>query len=129
LQKIEEITKNSSFRITKARNEILNTLIGASKPLSYDEFNLSMDKATFYRNVAKFEEENLINKFESEDKKWYFEIVTKPHAHFICKSCKKVECIEKLSLELEDYQIDSVILKGICGKCLTSDLGDVTSQS
>lgn len=119
LQKLEEITKNSTFRITKARNEILNTLMSASKPMSYDEFNLSMDKATFYRNVAKFEEENLINKFESDDKKWYFEIVSQPHAHFICKTCKSVECISKINMDMDGYLVQSIILKGICRKCNT----------
>ena len=76
-----------------------------------------MDKATFYRNVAKFEEENLIQKFESDDKKWYFEIVGKPHAHFICKACRQVECIKKVGVELDGYVVQSIILKGICKKC------------
>ena len=33
-----------------------------------------LEKATFYRNITIFEEENLINSFESNDKKRYFEI-------------------------------------------------------
>ncbi len=31
--------------------------------------NLFMDKATFYRNITIFEEEQIIDSFESNDKK------------------------------------------------------------
>ncbi len=120
-EKIKELTKNSTMRVTKARSEILNILIDANRPLCYDDFDLSMDKATFYRNIAKFEEEKLINKFESDDKKWYFEIASAPHAHFICKACKKIECINDAKIELVGYLVESVTLKGICKDCFVSN--------
>ena len=34
--------------------------------------DISMDKATFYRNISKFEEEDILNSFESNDKKRYY---------------------------------------------------------
>ncbi len=114
---LRELTKNSNFRITKARNEILDTLINASRPLCYDDFNLAMDKATFYRNISKFEDEKLVQKFESDDKKWYFEIIKQPHAHFLCKSCKKIECVAHVNIILSGYFIDTVLLKGVCSVC------------
>ena len=114
---LKELTKNSNFRITKARNEILDTLINATRPLCYDDFDLSMDKATFYRNISKFEDEKMVQKFESDDKKWYFEIIKQPHAHFLCKSCKKIECVEQVNIKLNGYFIDTVLLKGICSNC------------
>jgi len=117
MKNIEELTKNSSFRITKARNDILNTLMNAYRPMCYDDFDLSMDKATFYRNIAKFEEEGLVWKFESEDKKWYFELIKQPHAHFLCKACKKIECVKQVNIKLSGYLIESVVLKGICNDC------------
>lgn len=117
MDSIEELTKNSSLRITKARNDILSTLMSATRPLCYDDFDLSMDKATFYRNIAKFEAESLIQKFESEDKKWYFEIMKQPHAHFFCRNCKKIECVKQVHIALTGYLIDSVVLKGICKDC------------
>jgi Fur family transcriptional regulator, ferric uptake regulator len=116
-KKIEEFVKKPSFRVTKARSELLNILTKATKPLCYDDLDLNMDKATFYRNIAVFEEEKLVNKFESEDRKWYFEIIKNLHAHFICRTCKIIECVEPVKVELKGYIVENVILKGICSNC------------
>lgn len=110
--------KNNLLKMTKARQEIWNTLRDASQPLCYDDFTLSMDKATFYRNIALFEEHNLIAKFESDDKKWYFEILSTPHAHFICKQCRQVSCLNDITIHIPDYTIETIILKGNCPQCL-----------
>lgn len=55
----------SNIKLTSARKSILDILINSSKPLSYEDIKdkISMDKATFYRNITIFEEENLINSF------------------------------------------------------------------
>lgn len=118
---IEKLTNNKNIKLTNARKAILEILISSDKPLSYEDIKseLSMDKATFYRNITKFEEESIINSFESNDKKRYFEIQKTKHSHFICTACSKVECIhEKLNLNLVSYQIDNIIIKGICPNCL-----------
>ena len=64
----------SNIKLTSARKSILDILINSSKPLSYEDIKdkISMDKATFYRNITIFEEENIINSFESNDKKKIF---------------------------------------------------------
>jgi Fur family ferric uptake transcriptional regulator len=119
---IEKLTSNKNIKLTSARKAILEILINSDKPLSYEDIKneLSMDKATFYRNITKFEEENMINSFESNDKKRYFEIQKTKHSHFICTACSKIECIhEKLDLNLSNYQVDNIIIKGICPQCLT----------
>jgi Fur family ferric uptake transcriptional regulator len=43
--------------------------------LSYEDIksDISMDKASFYRNITKFEEQGILNSFESNDKKRYFD--------------------------------------------------------
>ena len=110
----------SNIKLTSARKSILDILINSSKPLSYEDIKdkISMDKATFYRNITIFEEENLINSFESNDKKRYFEIKRVAHSHFICSSCSKIECIfEKPNFLLQDYKIENIILKGKCKEC------------
>ena len=115
------ITDFTHIKLTNARKAILEVLIDSNKPLSYEDIKdfISMDKATFYRNVAIFEEENLINSFESNDKKRYFEIKKNQHSHFICTNCSKIECIhEKLNLTLPEYKIENIIIKGICKECL-----------
>jgi Fur family transcriptional regulator, ferric uptake regulator len=118
---IEKIINTKNIKLTTARKAILEILISSDKPLSYEDIKneLSMDKATFYRNITKFEEESIINSFESNDKKRYFEVQKTKHSHFICTTCSEIECIhEKLDLNLPHYQIDNIIIKGICPRCL-----------
>jgi Fur family ferric uptake transcriptional regulator len=117
---IQELIKNKNIKLTTARVAILEILKKAKKPLSYEDIksDISMDKATFYRNISKFEEEELLNSFESNDKKRYFELKRKPHAHFVCISCNGVECIEQLDIHLNGYEVNNVIINGKCKTCL-----------
>ena len=121
MDNITNITNITNIKLTTARKSILELLVNSNKPLSYDDMkeNISMDKATFYRNITIFEEENLISSFESNDKKRYFEIRKTQHSHFICSSCSKIECIhEKVDFHLPNYKIENIIIKGICKDCL-----------
>ena len=118
---IEKITQEKNIKLTNARKAILEILVNSDKPLCYEDIKdkLEMDKATFYRNITKFEDESIVNSFESNDKKRYFEIQKTKHSHFICSNCSKIECIhEKLNLHLEGYQVDNIIIKGICPECI-----------
>ncbi len=120
---IEKITQEKNIKLTNARKAILEILVNSDKPLCYEDIKdkLEMDKATFYRNITKFEDESIVNSFESNDKKRYFEIQKTKHSHFICSNCSKIECIhEKLNLHLEGYQVDNIIIKGICPKCINN---------
>ena len=120
--KIEELIKNKNIKLTTARVKLLEILKEADKPLSYEEIknDISMDKATFYRNISKFEEEGILNAFESNDKKRYFELKLKPHAHFVCVACNRVECIKDVDIALPGYEINNVIINGKCNACLIS---------
>ena len=124
MDKITNLTNITNIKLTTARKSILELLVNSNKPLSYEDMkdNISMDKATFYRNITIFEEENLISSFESNDKKRYFELKETQHSHFICSSCSKIECIhEKLEINLPDYKIENIIIKGICKNCLNNE--------
>ncbi len=117
---IEDIIKEKNLKLTTAREELLQVLIDATQPLSYDNLkeDISMDKATFYRNIAIFEEKSIIDSFESNDKKRYFEIRKNPHGHFICNVCNKIECIQKkLQFELIGYSVENIVIKGLCKDC------------
>jgi len=120
MSKIENLINQSNLKLTTARVAILELFAQAKKPLCYEDIKnqLQMDKATFYRNIAKFEEENILNSFESNDKKRYYEIQKNPHAHFICSNCSKIECIKEQNIHLEGYKIENIIIKGICPSCL-----------
>lgn len=121
MNSIRTLIHNTNIKLTTARTAILEVLVEAKKPLSYEDIKdkISMDKATFYRNISKFEEENLLDSFESNDKKRYFEIRKNPHAHFICSICSSVECLdEQTNITLPNHKIENVIIKGICPDCL-----------
>jgi len=120
MKNINTLIHGTNIKLTTARKAILEVLFASSKPLCYEDLKdkISMDKATFYRNISKFEEENIINSFESNDKKRYFEVQKNPHAHFICTSCSKVSCLpDDSNISLPGYQIDNIIIKGICPTC------------
>ena len=124
MNKINNLADITNIKLTTARKSILEIMINSNKPLSYEDMKdfISMDKATFYRNITIFEEENIINSFESNDKKRYFEIKKNQHSHFICSSCSRIECIhEKLELNLPEYKIENIIIKGICKTCLSKE--------
>lgn len=117
--KLEEISKN--IKLTTARRAILEVLVNSDKPLCYEEVkdDFSMDKATFYRNITKFEEKGIVNSFESNDKKRYYEIQKTKHAHFICNVCSSIECIhDELHINIKGHKIDNIIIKGTCPNCL-----------
>ncbi|WP_373033215.1 Fur family transcriptional regulator [Sulfurovum sp.] len=120
--KLEELIKNKNIKLTTARVRILEILKEADRPLCYEEIknDISMDKATFYRNISKFEEEGILNAFESNDKKRYFEVKLNPHAHFVCVECSRVECIKNIDITLPNYEINNVIINGKCSSCLAS---------
>ena len=120
--KLEELIKDKNIKLTTARVKILEILKEADRPLCYEEIknDISMDKATFYRNISKFEEEGILNAFESNDKKRYFEVKLNPHAHFVCVECNRVECIKDVDIALPGYEINNVIINGKCQDCSVS---------
>lgn len=119
---IENLIIEKNIKPTVARIHLLEIFKTAIKPLSYEDIrtNLPMDKATFYRNISRFENEGLLNSFESNDKKRYFELNTNPHAHFVCTSCNKIECVKKVDVLLKGYEITNIIINGKCKQCVNS---------
>ncbi len=119
--KIREIIKDKNLKLTPARVEILEILVEQNRPISYEDirYKLSMDKATFYRNISKFEESSIIRSFEANDKKRYFSLEENFHPHFVCTKCNTISCLsDKNLINMEGYKIESIIIKGICPKCL-----------
>jgi len=116
---VEDIIKNKKIKLTTARIALLKIFKKAKKPLSYEDIksSISMDKATFYRNIAKFEEQDILNSFESNDKKRYFELQLTQHAHFVCVICNKIECLSDLDIKLDGYFVNNVIVNGKCKDC------------
>ena len=122
MHNIENIIKDKKIKLTTARITLLDILKKANKPLSYEDIkqDISMDKATFYRNMSKFEEEDITNSFESNDKKRYYELKLSVHGHFVCITCNKIECLDTLDIKLEGYTINNIIVNGNCKNCTSS---------
>lgn len=117
---IENIIEEKNLKRTHARKELLEILSQEDKPVSFEDVKdrLHMDKATFYRNVAKFESELILNSFESNTKKKYYELAQSPHAHIVCNVCNTIECLRDIvPVKIEGYTIDTMIIKGTCKKC------------
>lgn len=118
--KIENLIESKNLKLTAARRELLEILIEEKKPISFEDIKgkIRMDKATFYRNASKFEEEAIVHSFESNDKKRYYELQELAHAHFICNICNKIECLKNVEpVKIEGYTIVDMIFKGICKEC------------
>jgi len=117
---IKNIIEEKNFKLTLARKELLMILSKEKRPLCFEDIKerISMDKATFYRNISKFESESIVHSFESNDKKRYYELRNAPHAHFICTACNTIECLKNVEpLKLDGYKIVDMIFKGICKNC------------
>lgn len=116
----QNVFKEYALKFTTARASILEVLKEAQCPLNYEQIRekmgVKMDKATFYRNIAKFEELGMVHKFESDDRKWYFELSSTTHAHFICEQCHKITCMD-VDLGKVEGEVTSIVLKGTCKAC------------
>jgi Fur family ferric uptake transcriptional regulator len=117
---IKKLIKDKGLSLTQAREELIDLLLKANEPLCYEDLkkSLSMDKATFYRNIALFEEVDIVNSFESNDKKRYYSIEQNLHPHFICTCCNSIECLHEDAIyKLKGYKIESITIKGLCPHC------------
>lgn len=118
--KIEELLKDKKIKLTTARISLLEIFKEAQKPLSYEDIkdSISMDKATFYRNMSIFEEAGLFNIFSSNSNIRYFELKHTPHAHFVCNECSKIECIDNIDVSIDGCEIQTITINGKCEDCL-----------
>lgn len=121
-KKVKDLLSSNDIKFTVAREAILKVLSSAKSPLSYEDIKhilkIDMDKATFYRNISLFENKKIVQKFESNDKKWYFELTKKSHAHFVCESCHNITCIDiKINKNLKEHKVNNILLSGICKDC------------
>ena len=117
---LEILLSRCGLKVTPARSALLEVLAHASNPLSYEQIKIKMPqimhKTTFSRNMAKFEASGLVCKFESDDRKWYFELATSVHAHFICEECHHIQCID-IPFSGVEGDVKSIVLKGRCKEC------------
>ncbi len=126
-EKIISILTLSKLKVTDARCALLEVFLKSKTPLNYEQIksklSFNMDKTTFYRNVQTFEKKGIINKFESKDRVWHYELATETHAHFMCEVCSKIECLDiEIPSILKECEISTVTLKGKCEDCIQENL-------
>jgi len=128
MKQLKNLLEESTLKTTPQRLAILKELDQkghASIEEIYDnirDFFPSISLATIYKNITALKEENIISEVCLHHKP-KFEITKEPHAHFICKSCGKVEDVP--FSELIQNEIDKkyphtqkeLYIYGICKEC------------
>ncbi|WP_298487664.1 transcriptional repressor [uncultured Maribacter sp.] len=120
-------------RNTPAKEAVLNLLSSSRKALSQDaiekQLNIVINRATIYRVLNRFCEDELVHKIVAEDGKQYFAICRNcketnevlHHFHFRCLSCDSIECLQvpvNYSVP-KGYKVQntSCVLTGVCKDC------------
>ena len=125
---------NMKRRNTISKEAVLSVLTNTRKAMSQDaiekQIDIEVDRATIYRILNQFCEDELVHKIVAADGKQYFAVCVKcdnkdtlpdNHFHFHCTNCQTIECLPSLvhfSLP-KGYAVDSLncVLIGVCKDC------------
>jgi len=131
------LIRQSSGRVTPARVNLLSILLSAPTALNHQaieqvakERGLSFDRVTLYRALDWLVEQGIAHRIASVNRSWFFNATSDhsstPHAHFHCKQCEQIYCLEEIhSTPLNNlprhYQLDEaeLSLQGQCMNCNT----------
>jgi Fur family ferric uptake transcriptional regulator len=136
-QAAQQLRQQASGRITPARTSVLSILLAAEAALSHQEIEhtaqqqgLSFDRVTLYRALDWLVEQGIAHKISGTDRTWRYNAqagTPHQHAHFHCKRCEQVYCLENLQPAVmfalpNGYQLEQVEvnLQGICPACATA---------
>ena len=120
-------------RNTAAQEAVLNVLTSTRRAMSQDailkQMKVEADRATIYRILNRFCEDEVAHKIVADDGKQYFAVCVKcdnptvpgNHFHFRCTNCETIECLPSL-VEYsvpENYKVESLncVLVGVCKDC------------
>lgn len=121
-------------RNTKSKSDVLALLQNSESALSHEIINEKLkeiDRATIYRVLNRFCEDEIVHKIVGDDGKQYFALCVNcnqkkhkhhhNHFHFRCLDCGKVECLpEKVNIPLpKGYTSESFncLISGYCDDC------------
>lgn len=125
-------------RSTESTKQILALLQSSKFALSHEmiqeKIPFKIDRATIYRILNRFCEDNIVHKVVGDDGKQYFAFCSDckdheheheehnhNHFHFRCTKCKKVECLDdEVTLTLPpNYKLQNFngIISGLCPEC------------
>jgi len=120
-------------RNTATQEAVLSVLTSKRKAMSQDaivkQMNIEADKATIYRILNRFCEDEIVHKIVADDGKQYFAVcvkcdekqIPKHHFHFRCTKCETIECLPtEIEFSVpEKYKVEQMncVLVGICKDC------------
>ena len=134
-QTVTNLLSQASGKSTPARVSVLGILLSSPTALSHQDIEksakekgLSLDKVTLYRTLDWLVENSIAHRIASVDRAWHFnasvESESEPHAHFHCKTCHEIYCLEDVqAMPLNNlpkqYQLEEaeLSLQGQCIDC------------
>lgn len=138
MESLENILEYRGISPTAMRILVLKKMIQTNHALSLNELeNLfdQADKITLYRTLKRFEQNKLVHTIEDGSGATKYAICDESceclpeqaHTHFHCTECEATFCLKEIGLpqltlpknfKLQDL---SLIVKGVCDKCSTSN--------
>lgn len=134
------VLKEAGFNRTPQRLAVLEMLIRTDRPLTgtYIFNTISrrqrVNKATVYRILSSFMEKDIIRRIPISEGVNYYEMACQHnpvHAHFYCTVCRKMFCLEPLTLSQawewfaapDGFKINdlSLTITGVCNHCQGKD--------
>ena len=134
----KQMLSASNLDVTENRYKVLEVIGNNTYPLSAGDVfqtlkrNSSINKATVYRILDLLVKNGLLDRLSSFGRASYYGLAPndhhRPHPHFFCKICGRVDCLTPDSLEIDISQlwktfpgeIEKVETRviGICKDCL-----------
>jgi Fe2+/Zn2+ uptake regulation proteins len=133
-QTARTLLQQSNGRVTPARIGVLSILLEAKTALTHQEIEQfaqqqgdTFDRVTLYRALDWLVEHHVAHKIAGVDRTWRYNAqmgVPQQHAHFYCKHCEHIFCLENLQpawlfslppgYQLEEVELN---LQGQCPDC------------
>lgn len=127
-----DLLQQAKGRVTPIRLNVLKILLASEAALSHQEIEyiatehgLQLDRVTLYRTLDWLLAQGIVHKINGIDRHWRYGVsANAAHAHFHCKKCHRVFCLESPQPILQanlpsDYQVEQaeLNLQGCCPKC------------
>ncbi len=127
-----EILQAHKLKRTACREGILSMMLESGHALSEndikDKLSSNFDRTTFYRSFKTLLEKRIIHKIVVDNQVVKYALdnsITHKnrHAHFYCKECDSVICLDDVSVEVPqvpqgfEASETEIIIKGVCSTC------------
>lgn len=121
--------REAGLKVTSGRLSVLRELSRQKTPISHAELaetalGEQIDKVTVWRILVALTEAGLVDRTDVGDHTWRFELrsasMGHTHPHFMCVSCKSVQCLPREAVRVAPRLGRGVIdvqIKGRCESC------------